>query len=447
MNTAHKRKASEIAGTVLLFSLLAGAIGACRRSAEDPVTLSYFRLGWAQPDELPTAEPLSQQFIRETGIQLRNVPVPETTLDQLNLSRRLLEGGSGLDVLGVDLIWSGVLASDLLDLRGSLSAEIAPIDTNLLHSYVVDGRLVAIPYAVQTGALEYRSDLLREYGYDHPPGTWDELEVMAEKIQKGERAKGKKDFWGYVWQGAAAEALTCNALEWQASEGGGHIIEDDRTISVNNRAAIRSWQRAKHWIGWISPPGVLDYQELDSINAFDSGRAAFNRVWSGTTVTAVAQTKLFHRRTALPADKTSYSRIPGGAAGSAGTLGGSGLAVSRNSLHSQEAIALLRFLIRAQIKTNLEEDKASAALHGNEESPGTSRATNGQQSSSQYQNGIVVRPSSIVGAKYEQVAKAYISAVHAVLAGDKAAPQAAAELEQELIKMTGFAPGPPKRAQ
>ena len=71
-----------------------------------------------------------------------------------------------------------------------------------------------------------------------PRKTWDELERMAQRIQAGERAKGKKDFWGYVWQGAAAESLTCNALEWQVAAGGGQIIENDRTISVNNPAAI-----------------------------------------------------------------------------------------------------------------------------------------------------------------------------------------------------------------
>jgi len=57
------------------------------------------------------------------------------------------------------------------------------------------------------------------------------------------------------------------------------------SISVNNPAAIRSWQRAKHWIGWISPPSVLAYQEFDSMNAFDQGKAAFVRVWGGASIT------------------------------------------------------------------------------------------------------------------------------------------------------------------
>jgi ABC-type glycerol-3-phosphate transport system substrate-binding protein len=226
---------------ILVLLLMAMTVNACRQPIREPVTLSYFRLGWSQPDELPQAEPLSQRFTRETGIRLRNLPVPENTLDQLDLSRKLLEGeGPGPDVVNVDMIWAGVLEKDLVDLRPSSAAEIASINPLLASNYLVDGKLVAIPFQVQVGALEYRSDLLREYGYAHPPRTWDELEGMAERIQRGERAKGKKDFWGYVWQGADAEALTCNALEWQAAEGGGKIIEDDRTISVNNPAAIRS---------------------------------------------------------------------------------------------------------------------------------------------------------------------------------------------------------------
>ncbi len=437
----HTRTACVHGFAVLL---LAFTISACRQSVREPVTLSYFRLGWSQPDELPTAEPLSQRFTRETGIRLRNLPVPENTLDQLELSRKLLQGGgSGPDVVNVDLIWSGVLKNDLIDLKPYAAEEISSIEPRLVPSYTVDGKLVAIPYQVQVGVLEYRTDLLRAYGYTHPPQTWDELEKMADRIQRGERAKGKKDFWGYVWQGADSEALTCNALEWQAAEGGGRIIEEDRTISVNNPAAIRSWQRAKHWIGWISPPSVLAFRELDSINAYDAGEAAFNRVWGGTSVTRTGLSRQIHWRNSLAEGKTGYTSIPGGPGGWAGTLGGSGLGVSRYSAHPQEAIRLVRFLIQAQIKKSEEDERAVANQPEVLDRPSVSDAIRDLSKTSPSRSGVVDRPSSIAGRSYEQVSRAYIGAVHSVLAGEVPAQQAAAALEQELQKLTGLKTGPP----
>lgn len=429
------------------FFLLVMALGGCRQSPREPVTLSYFRLGWSQPDELPTAKPLERQFTQETGIRLKNLPVPETTLDQLDLSRKLLESGSGPDVLGIDLIWSGVLERDLIDLSPYLTTEISSLEPQLLPSYTVDGKIVAIPYTAQVGVLEYRTDLLREYGYDHPPKTWDELESMAVRVQAGERAKGKKDFWGYVWQGANAEALTCNALEWQVAEGGGRIIENDRTISVNNPAAIRAWQRAKRWIGWISPPSVLAYQELDTINVFDSGRAAFDRVWGGATITRSGLFRLIHWRNSLPIGKTGYTSIPSGPGGRAGTLGGSGLAVSRHSVHPREAIELVRFLIRAQIQSSEDEESAYSSQPEVHDRPPVSDGHSQSGKSSRQKSGVVSRPSSVTANKYEQVTRAYMGTVHAVLNGQKSAPEAAAELEKHLIQITGFVTGPPKLAE
>jgi hypothetical protein len=42
------------------------------------------------------------------------------------------------------------------------------------------------------------------------------------------------------------------------------------------------------------------------------------------------------------------------------------------------------------------------------------------------------------------VTRAYISAVHSVLTGEKGAPEVAAALEKELVAITGFRTGPPK---
>ena len=410
----------------------------CRSNSPHPVTVTVLDPEWSQPEVLRRVVDETARFTRDTGIRVEHAPVPETSLGQLDLARKLFrEKSASPDLLGVDVIWPAFLDEYLLDLRPSFSSELSSMDPDLVAAYTADGRVVAIPYHVQAGVLAYRADLLQKYGYSHPPATWDELEVMAARIQAGERAQGKKDFWGFVWQGAATEGLTCDALEWQASQGGGRIIEGDKTISVNNPAAIRSWQRAARWVGWISPPGVIAYREPDSMNAWQSGRAAFWRTWQW-------KYRLTHWQESAMPDRTGYTSIPGGPGGRVGTLGGTGLAVSRYSAHPQEAMALLRFLL----KNELESDPNSDAKEGRRGpelyelppliSPFASSIKPGLHS------GIVSRPSMITGQAYEKVTTAYVQAVHSVLTHEQNAPDAAAALEKELVTITGFKTGPPQ---
>jgi len=250
-----------------------------------------------------------------------------------------------------------------------------------------------------------------------------------------------------VWQGADGEALTCNALEWQVAAGGGRIIEQDRTISVNNPAAIRAWQQAKRWIGWISPPGVVAYRELDSMLVFDSGKAAFNRIWFLTPMTRSGQARQIGWRSFRPSVvKTGFSRIPGGAGGSAGTLGGTGTAVSLHSTHRLEAIALLRFQLRALMQDGEKENASGGPMQAEFSDPPSILDSRVSAVASNQRASIVARPSVVAASAYKQVSRAYIDAVHSVLTAQRKAPEAAAELEKQLIEITGFRAGPPKTA-
>jgi trehalose/maltose transport system substrate-binding protein len=66
--------------------------------------------------------------------------------------------------------------------------------------------------------------------------------------------------------------------------------------------------------------------------------------------------------------------------------------------------------------------------------------------SSGLRTAIVARPSVETGDKYKQVSAAYIEAVHSVLTGKKEARESAAELEKQLVEITGFRTGPPLTA-
>jgi trehalose/maltose transport system substrate-binding protein len=57
--------------------------------------------------------------------------------------------------------------------------------------------------------------------------------------------------------------------------------------------------------------------------------------------------------------------------------------------------------------------------------------------------GATTRPSTITGRHYAEVSRAYYSAVHSVLTGEMTAEKAMADLEVELVKLTGFKIGKP----
>jgi trehalose/maltose transport system substrate-binding protein len=426
-------------GRAMLFAiclLVLSAAQGCKRpnQAAPEVVLTIIDQSWLdKPSQALLGEELNQ-FTRETGIRVQVLPAPEVAVDQLETWRNLLESGSRVpDVYGIDVIWPAILAENLIDLKAYVpEQEIAAHFPELIRNNTVNGRLVALPYNLGEGLLFYRADLLHKYGYGMPPKTWDELERMAKRIQTGERANGNKDFWGYVWQGAPSEALTCNALEWQVSEGGGTILDENGAITVNNPHAIAAWERAARWVGSISPPGVTAYKEGDSFNIWQTGKAAFMRNWPNAYVAA-------RDENSPTRDQFDIAPLPAGRAGSASTLGGQGYGVSRYSLHPREAAMLVRFLTSRNEQARRSQKSSNPPVIPELYKDPEILTRNSYFSTIlvAYHQGTAVRPSTVAGKRYPEVSRAYFEAVHAVLSQKKFAPQAAAELQQKLAQILG----------
>jgi trehalose/maltose transport system substrate-binding protein len=429
--------------TVLLVFLVVCSSG-CRHAQPEPVTLTFMDPEWSHDQSRRSllSEANLREFEQQFGVKVKHLPAPETSQQQLAVMQDLLRKEGPIDVYGVDVVWSGLLDDGLLDLKPFFASELSADDPDVVAGYTVKGKVVAVPYHTNVSVLMYRTDLLKKYGYHAPPQTWSELEQMALRIQRGERAAGDDNFWGFVWPGAADEGLTCVALEWQMSEGGGRIIEGNETISVNNEHAIKAWQRAAHWIGWISPSSTTSYKEWDAINAFEnSGEAAFRRAWtSDYFLTNEVETPTY--------GKTGFTSVPGGSMPGVGTLGGFGLGVARTSKHPTEAVALLRFLLHKEAE--LEQSRAAAQLPVTTQFyrlPTILEAYSRSIPAGQPRgSGVVARPSTLTGPNYEKVSRAYADAVHSVLTGEKKASAAAAALENELVQITGFAKGQPEPA-
>ena len=378
-----------------------------------------------------------QEFTRETGVRVNDLPTPEDNGSKLNLALDLLRSGApSPDLYGVDTIWTGAMGDYLIDLQPYFASEIASEDRDIIESYMFHGKVLGMPnQPLGVQVLIYRTDLLARYGYKTPPRTWDELEKMAARIQAGERATGKKDFWGFVWAGAIAtdsEQLAMEGLEWQVADGGGHIIEPDGKISVNNANVIHSWERAAHWVGSISPPSVVSYTATDAENKFwISGEAAF-LLSHAIVYEKFAQDKPFR-------DQAGVTSVPAGKSERVATIGGYALGISSFSPHRAEAVKFIQFMLRK----HAESDSTHTEKPGRKVEyfevplvikeiypwwykPGDSGGS-----------AIISRPSTVAGANYEAVSKAYTDALHSVLTRESTAPAAAAALENELVRIIG----------
>jgi len=419
----------------LCLAWLAGA--GCARGPSHATTLTVlgFNLDTAQELRVDAVD----EFTRNTGLAVDLIPTWGASAEQLSQKLRLLkQHATTPDVYLVDVVWTGTLADHLLDLTPYEDRDARSQIPVLLANDTVKGRLVSLPFYVNLGLLYYRTDLLAKYGFSHPPATWDELEGMSRKIQQGERAGGNPAFWGYVWQGAAYEGLTCDALEWQASFGGGHIIEPGGTISVRNPHTVEAFEMAARWVGTISPASVLSYTESDSLNAFRAGNAAFLRHWSGGLTAADAKSSPIEGRFAA-------TLLPAGPGGRAQAMGGFHLAVSRYSAHPHEATRLVEYLTSAPVQLRRALDRGKLpTIPKLYQDPAVLRAfpyAAALQTASA--SAWVARPSTIAGSHYAAVSQQYYETVHRILSHETPAPAGLEALERKLVDATGLHPGAP----
>jgi trehalose/maltose transport system substrate-binding protein len=383
--------------------------------------------------DIAVYQELVKPWEAKTGNKVTFVPMPSSTTDQFAQYKLWLAAGNkDIDVYLVDVIWAPQLSEQFLDLTQAFAPTAADHFPSIVASQTVDGKLVAAPFFTDAPALYYRKDLLEKHG-EKVPTTWEELTATAQKIQDAERAAGSKDIWGYVWQGAAYEGLTCNALEWLASNGGGHIVEADGTISVNNESAAKALETAAGWVNKISPGGVLSYMEEESRGVWQTGNAVFMRNWPYAYA-------LGNGADSPIKGKFDVAPLPsgGGDNTSAATLGGWNLAVSKYSPNQEVATDLVLYMTGAEFQKNaalrLSHLPTIQALYDDQE------IADAQPLIPRWKEiflNAVPRPSAATKIKYNEVSNKFWSAVHEVLAGTSTPQDNLELLEADLDDLKG----------
>lgn len=383
--------------------------------------------------DIAVYQELVKPWEERTGNKVTFVPMPASTTDQFAQYKLWLAAGNAdIDVYLVDVIWAPQLAEQFLDLTQAFASVADQHFPSIVASQTVNGSLVAAPFFTDAPALYYRKDLLEKYGATVPT-TWEELTATAQKIQDAEREAGSKDLWGYVWQGAAYEGLTCNALEWLASSGGGDIVEADGTISVNNENAAKAIEMAAGWVNTISPGGVLSYTEEESRGVWQTGNAVFMRNWPYAYALGNGEDSPIK-------GKFDVAPLPsgGGDNTSAATLGGWNLAISKYSPNVEVATDLVLYM------SGPEYQKAAALRLSHLP---TIQSLYDDQEIAEAQPLIprwkeiflnaVPRPSAATKVKYNEVSNKFWTSVHEILAGTSTAQDNLELLEIDLDDLKG----------
>lgn len=334
---------------------------------------------------------------------------------------------SDVDVFAIDVIWPGILteyAEDLSPVFKNLNEFFdAIVKNNTVQDDTGRSKLVAVPWFIDTGLLFYRPTLLEKYGYSQPPETWAELEDMATEIQKGEQGIGKKDFWGFVWQGKAYEGLTCNALEWQFSHNGGTIVDTKNNVDITE-GAVTAFKQAKNWI-WtaqISPPDVTEYDEGQTLRTWLRGNAAFMRHWPYAYLASQNENSKVRGDVGV----TLLPKGSGESGRHASILGGWQLMVNAQSKRKEKraAIKFVEFLTSRDMQKSLaiEAGKLPSLkdLYDDPNVRNTLRFIEEDErlkpsSKDRLNQAIVRRPSTSTSEKYPEISEAYFNRIHLIL--------------------------------
>lgn len=370
------------------------------------------------------------QFEKQSGHTVSQVEMPASTTDQFGQYRLWLSAGNTeIDVYQTDVIWAPQLAGNFVDLKSAMADRVGEVNPAIVESQTVDGKLVAMPMYTDGAALYYRADLLKQYDKS-PPKTWAELTATAKQIMDAERAAGRGQMQGFVFQGASYEGLTCDALEWVHSSGGGEIVTPAGEITISNPKAAAALDLARSWIGTISPTGVLGYQEEEARGVWQAGNAVFMRNWPYAYA-------LGNSGDSAVKGKIGVAPLPVSGDGKPSTcLGGWNLAVSKFSKHQKAAIDMVRFLTSRETQKQRAIDVTQLptipALYEDPEIVKT------QPIVAQWKDvmaAAVPRPSAPTKAKYNEVSKEFWTSVHETLSGNGGGEANLKELQNRLRRL------------
>jgi multiple sugar transport system substrate-binding protein len=275
----------------------------------------------------------SKQYTKEKGVEISFEFINQTDLPTKTAAA--VETGAGPDII---TLWSDgphlhdKALIDVSDVADSLGKELKDW-TNIGKDIAIVNKVwKAVPWAIIPICITYRSDWLKEVGYQKFPDTYDEFLVAAKKL------KDKGHPVGFALGRAIGDGNQSHyPILW--AFGGAECKTDGKTVNINTPETAKAvdYRRKLHQDG-----------ETDDVYAWDD--ASNNRAFLAEqiSVTGNAASIYWAEQKNAPHLRgvTDHALWPQGPAGRFGYSTAISLGIFRFSKYQKEAKEFIRWLLQ-----------------------------------------------------------------------------------------------------
>lgn len=321
--------------TVLASSMmLIGALSACGGGNNDEAANGKVTINvWGMGEEAKSLPKIVEEFEKENpDIKVNVQALPwDTAHDKLLTA---VASKKGPDVLQMGTTWIPEFSSAgaLMDLTPYIEQYPELAESNFFPGSITttkfEDKTVGVPWYIDTRVLYYRTDLLKEAGYDQAPKTWDELKDAATKL----KARGGNKY------GISLDVNEQSLLFMFARQNGSKLIDENNKPLFNQP----EFKEAVDYLNSFFKDGEAPIDlGMDIIPAF-KGDGILPMFISGPWMI-----KLINDQAPELAGKWATAVLPA-KENNISALGGSNLSVFQYTEHKDEAMKFLDYMSKPE---------------------------------------------------------------------------------------------------
>lgn len=256
--------------------------------------------------------------------------------------QQMLQSGEGIDVLEVrDITVGGFSKNGWLD---DLTSDVEQWDgwdkltDNAKKSAQGDsGKIWYLPYGFYGLSLFYRTDLIKQAGFNDPPKSWDDLLEQASAIQNADKKQ-----YGYAFRGGSnSDSNAVAIIEAYIADN----LDTSNAFKLKNGKTIFSAPEAKDAMETYlkifkkaSPPSSVSWGYPEMVEGFSNGSTAF-LLQDPEVISTLAKS------TSITEDQWDTAPLLTGPTGKAvQPIAAAGWGIAKSSQHQKAALKLVEYL-------------------------------------------------------------------------------------------------------